>query len=323
MARVASIGSIVRSASAPSTAPVRSISAAAAGASPIQRASRSALTSSFVRPVLTLCGWSSASQPATASSSALVDEQPLLALVVLEGAGRRVVALAPATAGPDDREAALELLAVEDELELAVGDRPSRGSGVGASGSQVPQSQTITSPAPYCFAGMTPSKSKYSIGWSSTWTAIRRIAGVERRALRDGPADEDALDLEPEVVVEPGRAVALDDEAARSAPAAPGAPAPAPGSSPKSRLRRYSSSGIASVCESRRAGRGAVRRSCASGRRLAGALRSASSSASASAFGLRGGGLRPGLGASPALAPSPRRRDTGFSPLDRGPPWPR
>ena len=51
------------------------------------------------------------------------------------------------------------------------------GSGVSASGSQVPQSQTMTSPAPYCFAGMTPSKSKYSIGWSSTWTAIRRIDG--------------------------------------------------------------------------------------------------------------------------------------------------
>ncbi len=43
-------------ASARSTAPVRSISAAAAGAWPIHRASRSALTSSLVRPVLTLCG---------------------------------------------------------------------------------------------------------------------------------------------------------------------------------------------------------------------------------------------------------------------------
>ena len=51
------------------------------------------------------------------------------------------------------------------------------GSGVSASGSQVPQSHTITSPAPYCFAGITPSKSKYSSGWSSTWTAIRRIDG--------------------------------------------------------------------------------------------------------------------------------------------------
>ena len=51
-----------------------------------------------------------------------------------------------------------------------------RASSVGASDSQVPQSHTITSPAPYCFDGMTPSKSKYSIGWSSTWIAIRRWA---------------------------------------------------------------------------------------------------------------------------------------------------
>ena len=55
--------------------------------------------------------------------SALVDEQPLLALVVLEGAGGRVVTLAPPAARPDDREATRELLAVEDELELALGDR--------------------------------------------------------------------------------------------------------------------------------------------------------------------------------------------------------
>ena len=61
------------------------------------------------------------------------------------------------------------------ELELAVLDGRA-GSGVSASGSQVPQSQTMTSPAPYCWAGITPSKSKYSIGWSSTWTAMRRIA---------------------------------------------------------------------------------------------------------------------------------------------------
>ncbi len=49
-----------------------------------------------------------------------------------------------------------------------------RGSGVSASGSQVPQSQTMTSPAPYWPLGITPSKSRYSTGWSSTWTAIRR-----------------------------------------------------------------------------------------------------------------------------------------------------
>ena len=41
------------------------IPAAAAGACPIQSASRSAFTSSLVRPVLTLAGWFSASQPGT------------------------------------------------------------------------------------------------------------------------------------------------------------------------------------------------------------------------------------------------------------------
>ena len=35
---------------------------------------------------------------------------------------------------------------------------------------------------------------------------------IERQALRDGPADEDAFDLEAEVVVEPRGAMALDDE---------------------------------------------------------------------------------------------------------------
>ena len=62
------------------------------------------------------------------------------------------------------------------------------GSGVSASGSHVPQSHTITSPAPYCLAGITPSKSKYSIGWSSTWTAIRRI--FESRVGPFGTAHE-------------------------------------------------------------------------------------------------------------------------------------
>ena len=93
------------------------------------------------------------------------------------------------------------------------------GFGVSASGSQVPQSQTITSPAPYCFAGITPSKSKYSIGWSSTWTAIRRTAGSSVGPFGTAQLSEDAVDLEPEVVVEPGRPMTLDDEPTGAAPA--------------------------------------------------------------------------------------------------------
>ena len=103
-------------------APVRSISAAAAGAWPIHSASRSALTSSLVRPVLTLCGWSSASQPFS-------EVGPRLAISSHGRPGHprtrglRVVTLAPTTAGPDDRPAAVELLAVELELELTFGNR--------------------------------------------------------------------------------------------------------------------------------------------------------------------------------------------------------
>ena len=40
--------------------------------------------------------------------------------------------------------------------------------------------------------------------------------GVEGRPLRHGPRHEDAIDLEPEVVVQAGRAMALDDEPAGS-----------------------------------------------------------------------------------------------------------
>jgi hypothetical protein len=47
----------------------------------------------------------------------------------------------------------------------------------GAGGDHVPQSQTMTSPPPYSPFGMTPSKSKYSIGWSSTCTASCRAVG--------------------------------------------------------------------------------------------------------------------------------------------------
>ncbi len=51
---------------------------------------------------------------------------------------------------------------------------PSAGS---SSGTQRPWSHTITSPAPYSPSGITPSKSAYSSGWSSTWTASRFSAG--------------------------------------------------------------------------------------------------------------------------------------------------
>ena len=44
-------------------------------------------------------------------------------------------------------------------------------------GVHVPRSQTMTVPAPYCLAGMTPSNSPYSSGWSSTCIARRLSLG--------------------------------------------------------------------------------------------------------------------------------------------------
>ena len=91
---------------------------------PIHSASRSALTSSLVRPVLTLCGMVLGVPAGHRGLVALVDEQPLIAAVVLlEGSRARVVALALPAARPHDREAALQLLAVEAELQLAGLDR--------------------------------------------------------------------------------------------------------------------------------------------------------------------------------------------------------
>src|SRR4029079_14885086 len=55
--------------------------------------------------------------------AALVDEEPLLALVVLEGACAGVVGGPPSAPGADNREPTLELFPLEVELQLAVGDR--------------------------------------------------------------------------------------------------------------------------------------------------------------------------------------------------------
>ena len=106
--------------------------------------------------------------------------------------------------------------------------------------SYVPRSQISTVPAPYSPAGIMPSKSAYSSGWSSTCTARWRSPRPQRDALRHRPARERAVALEPEVVVETPRGVPLDHEAwALAASAFPRRTAPA--SSRGRRLRRYSS----------------------------------------------------------------------------------
>ena len=89
------------------------------------------------------------------------------------------------------------------------------------------------------------SKSAYSRGWSSTWIAIRRAFG-SRTGPGYRPAHQHAVDLEPQVVVQPaGRCV--DDEAARAGrtrPVARSCPT-APGSGPSRAWDRYVSSGSA------------------------------------------------------------------------------
>ncbi len=186
-------------------APARSISAVAAGAWLIQIASRFSLTSSLVRPVLTLFGKSSASQPSTdvspflwmsshwspsSPSNGRLPPRPLV----------RTIVKRPLSFSPLSRNLSSPSLTAL---------RPSR---VGASGSQVPQSQTMTSPAPYCLAGMIAFEVEVLDRVVLDVDGHPPDLRIEGRALRDGPRDEDAVDLEAEVVVEPRRAVALDDE---------------------------------------------------------------------------------------------------------------
>ncbi len=195
------------------TAPARSISASAAGAWPFQSASRSALTSSFVRPVLTLCGWSSASQPSCEASSRLWMSShcsPWSSSKAVLGA------LPGSTAGPDDREPAFELLAVEDELELAVGDGGRRIAGgcFRLPGPPVPDDDV---------AGAVLLGGDHAFEVEVLDGVVLDVDGhapdlrIERRALGHGPANEHAGDLEAEVVVQASRAMSLDDEPAAAA----------------------------------------------------------------------------------------------------------
>ena len=56
------------------------------------------------------------------------------------------------------------------------------------SGSQRPRSQTIIAPPPYSPFGMLPSKSRYSIGWSSVRTASRFSPSRQARARASPPS---------------------------------------------------------------------------------------------------------------------------------------
>ena len=137
-------------------------SASAAGRSLRQSASGASRTSSFVRPDFTDCGWSSGLQPGWAASSRLCSSSHWL----------RPRPSAPVRTSTN-RPASLWPLRSKCSSPPAIA---AAGSSVRA-GTHVPRSHTMTSPPPYSPDGITPSKSAYSIGWSSTCTARLRVAG--------------------------------------------------------------------------------------------------------------------------------------------------
>ena len=141
---------------------------------------------------------------ANGGAVASVDQQPLRPLPV------RTRTFAPKAGRLHEHERADKLLSVELELELARFDRSGWVGcrGVGPIGAQ---SQTMTSPAPYSCAGMTPSKASQRMVFDPHGEPA--LARIEGRPARDRPRYERAVDLEPEVVVKPRRPVALDDEA--------------------------------------------------------------------------------------------------------------
>jgi hypothetical protein len=151
---------------------------------------------------------------------ALLDEQPLLAVVALERAGRGgvhrppgAVGLAGSPAGADDREPPGELLADEPELQLAVADRGRRVRrlGLGLERPPVPDDDIAR---PVLASRDHALEVEVLDGMVLDVDRHPSLAGVERGPARHRPADQHPVDLEADVVVEPGRAVPLDHEPA-------------------------------------------------------------------------------------------------------------
>ena len=76
----------------------------------------------------------------------------------------------------------------------------------------MPRSQISTVPAPYWPAGNLALERRVVERMVLDVDGQVALPGLERDALRDGPARQRAVPLEAEVVVEPARVVALDDE---------------------------------------------------------------------------------------------------------------
>ena len=220
----------------------------AAGRSERHSRSGSALTSSLVRPLSTDAGWSSASQPSTAYSSCLCSSSHCSL---------------PAASGPGahQHEPAAQLLAVQVDVQLAVGHGAGRGSSVSC-GSQVPGV-----PHDDVAAAVLAARDhalEVEVLERVVLDVERRPPDrrVEGRTLRHRPADQHAVDLEPEVVVQPAGPVPLHHEPARPA-RRPGRRWRSPDGSGvrvKSRLRRYGASGSSALPRDREVGTGRVKR---------------------------------------------------------------
>ena len=114
--------------------------------------------------------------------------------------------------GPDDRVSALEALAVQDELDLALAEADAGRwlAWLGLPGPPVPHDDV----SPAVLLCRNDALEVEVLDWV-VLGAHRQAADlrVESRPLRDGPADEDAVDLEAEVVVQRRRPMTLNREA--------------------------------------------------------------------------------------------------------------
>ncbi len=188
----------VRSA-APGTARSTACSASAAGRSLCHSASGAAATSSLVRPDFTDSGCSSGSHPASAYSSCLCSRSHCSLPLARS-----------ARVATDEDEAAVQLLAVELEVQLAGGDRRGRVLRADRRPRAPVPDDDVTA------AVLAPRDHPLEVGVLDGMVldvdrqpARRR---VERWTLGHRPAHQDAVELQPEVVVEAAGAMALHHE---------------------------------------------------------------------------------------------------------------
>ena len=161
------------------------------------RAGRFCAISSCVRPDSTLYACASTSQPGTANSSRFLmisHSLPLPRPFILH-----------------QREIALQLLAVQPELEVAARDlRVARRL---RRADRMSRDPTASRCPRHSFpSGMLPSKPPYSSGMILHVGREMFHAGIERRPFGNGPRFQHAVDFQPEIVVQPRRIVTLHTE---------------------------------------------------------------------------------------------------------------